>query len=124
MLLYKDLSYQVVGLAMKVHRDLGTGFLEKVYENALMILFEKNKINAEQQKYLEILYYEKNIGDYVADIVVENSIILELKTVEKITGIHIAQTMNYLKITGMKLGIILNFKNEKLEYRRVVLENN
>ncbi|MCS5422134.1 MULTISPECIES: GxxExxY protein [Psychrilyobacter] len=123
-LLYKDLSYQVVGLAMKVHRDLGTGFLEKVYENALMILFEKNKINAEQQKYLEILYYEKNIGDYVADIVVENSIILELKTVEKITGIHIAQTMNYLKITGMKLGIILNFKNEKLEYRRVVLENN
>lgn len=121
-LLYKDLSYQIVGLAMKVHRDLGTGFLEKVYENALMILFEKNKINAEQQRYLKILYYERNIGDYVADIVVENSIILELKTVEKITGIHIAQTMNYLKITGMKLGIILNFKNEKLEYRRVVLE--
>ena len=121
-LLYKELSYQIIGLAMKVHRDLGPGFLEKVYENALIVLFEKNKINAEQQKYLKILYYQRNIGDYIADIVVEDNIILELKTVEKITNIHIAQTMNYLKITGMKLGIILNFKNEKLEYRRVVVE--
>ena len=121
-ILYKDLSYKIIGLAMKVHNDLKQGFLEKVYENALMVLFEENSIKAVQQKNLEIVYYGKNIGDYIADIVVEDKVILELKIVEKITDIHIAQTMNYLKITNMNLGIILNFKNNKLEYRRVVLE--
>jgi len=121
-LLYKDLSYQIIGLAMKVHRDLGSGLLEKVYENALMVLLEKNKINAEQQRHLEIIYYGRNVGNYIADIVVDDRILLELKTVEKITDIHVAQTMNYLKITKMKLGIILNFKNYKLEYKRVILE--
>ena len=121
-LLYKDLSYQIIGLAMKVHRDLGSGFLEKVYENALMVLFEKNKIKADQQKHLEVIYCGKNVGDYIADIVVDDSILLELKTVENITDVHIAQTINYLKITGVKLGILLNFKNDKLEYKRVVLE--
>ena len=112
-LLYKDLSYQIIGLAMKVHRDLGSGFLEKVYENALMVLLEKNKINVEQQRHLEVIYYGRNVGNYIADIVVDDRILLELKTVEKITDIHVAQTMNYLKITKMKLAIILNFKNDK-----------
>jgi len=83
-----------------------------------------SQIIAEQQKCLELSYYSKNIGNYTADILVDDKIIVELKTVEKITEIHIAQVINYLKITGKKLGIILNFKNSKLEYRRVVLEKN
>ncbi len=83
-----------------------------------------SQIIAEQQKCLKLEYYGKNIGNYIADILVDDKIIVELKTVEKITEIHIAQVINHLKITGKKLGIILNFKNSKLEYRRVVLEKN
>jgi len=123
-LVYKELSYKIIGIAMKVHRDLGNGFLEKVYENALMVLFYKENIKVEQQKCLKLEYYGENIGNYIADILVDDKIIVELKTVEKITEIHIAQVINYLKITGKKLGIILNFKNSKLEYRRIVLEKN
>jgi len=107
---------------MKVHGDLGSGFLEKVYENAMMVLFRKKSIVAEQQKNLNLTYYGENIGRYVADILVEDKIILELKVVDKITDIHIAQTINYLKITDKKLGIILNFKNKKLEYKRIILD--
>ena len=121
-ILYKELSYKIIGLAMQVHNELGSGFLEKVYENALMVLFERENIKAEQQKYLELNYYEKNIGNYIADILVEDNVILELKVVDKISDIHVAQVINYLKITKKQLGIILNFKNGKLEYKRVVLE--
>lgn len=121
-ILYKELGFDIIGVAMKVHGDLGSGFLEKVYENAMMVLFRKRSITAEQQKSLNLIYYGENIGRYVADILVEDKVILELKAVDKITDIHIAQTINYLKITGKKLGIILNFKNKKLEYRRVILD--
>lgn len=122
-IIYKEMSYKIIGIAMKVHNDLGSGFLEKVYENALMVLFEKEGIKAEQQKYLELNYYGKNIGNYIVDILINDEIIIELKTVEKISDIHIAQVINYLKITRKKLGIILNFKNRKLEYKRIILEN-
>lgn len=121
-ILYKELGFDIIGVAMKVNGDLGSGFLEKVYENAMMVLFRKRSIRAEQQKSLNLIYYGENIGRYVADILVEDKIILELKVVDKITDIHIAQTINYLKITGKKLGIILNFKNKKLEYKRVILD--
>jgi len=121
-ILYKELGFDIIGVAMKVHSDLGSGFLEKVYENAMMVLFRKRSIIVEQQKNLNLTYYGENIGRYVADILVEDKIILELKVVDKITDIHIAQTINYLKITGQKLGIILNFKNEKLEYKRIILD--
>lgn len=122
-IIYKEMSYKIIGIAMKVHNDLGSGFLEKVYENALMVLFEREGIKAEQQKYLELNYYGKNIGNYIVDILINDEIIIELKTVEKISDIHIAQVINYLKITRKKLGIILNFKNRKLEYKRIILEN-
>lgn len=122
-ILYKELSYRIIGLAMQVHSELGNGFLEKVYENALIVLFERENIKAEQQKYLELDYYGKNIGNYIADILVEDRVILELKMVDKISDIHVAQVINYLKITKKQLGIILNFKSNKLEYKRVVLEN-
>ncbi len=120
-MLYKDLSYEIIGIAMKIHRDLGGGFLEKVYENAFSLLLEKSDISFEVQKELDILYYDKIIGRYIADLIVEDKIIVELKTVDKITEIHLAQTINYLKISNKKLGLIINFKNKSLEYRRVVL---
>jgi GxxExxY protein len=119
-IIYKDLSYKITGLALEVHNELGCGFLEKVYENAMMMLFEREKIPARQQAPADVYFHEKVIGQYFADILVENKIILELKTVDVISNIHTAQVLNYLRATGIKLGIILNFGNPKFSYKRLV----
>lgn len=119
--LYKDLSYKIVGLAMQVHTELGFGFLEKVYENALMVLFEENGIDAVQQAPVTIPFHGRIVGDYIADIVVENSIILELKALDSIAEIHKAQTLNYLKATKYRLALLINFGKHRLEYKRLVM---
>jgi GxxExxY protein len=119
-ILYKETSYKIVGLAMQVHTELGFGFLEKVYENALMIMFDENKIKGEQQVPIKVYFHNKIVGDYIADILVEDSIVLELKAVEKLIPIHKAQTLNYLKATNLKLAILLNFGKHKLEYERLI----
>ena len=118
--LYKDLSYKVIGIAMEVHRELGPGFLEKVYENALMVLFEENNISVKQQEKIKIKFRNKIIGDYIAGIIVEDLIILELKCSKSINPIYKAQLGNYLKATNKKVGIILNFGKESLEVERVI----
>ena len=118
-IIYKDLSYKVIGLAMEVHRKLGYGFLEKVYENSLMVLFERDKVPAIQQAPINVRFEGEIVGNYVADILVDDKIILELKCVETIANVHRAQVLNYLKATGKKLSIILNFGKEKLEYERL-----
>ena len=120
-ILYKDLSYQIIGLAMEVHRKLGYGFLEKVYENSLMILFRREGIRSEQQYPIKVYFEGEVVGNYVADILIEDKIIIELKCVEKINNIHKAQALNYLKATQMRLAIILNFAKDKLQYERLVL---
>jgi len=119
--IYKDLSYKIVGLAMKVHGELGCGFLEKVYENALMLMFKKEGIEAEQQAPIHVMFQEHVIGEYYADILVEGKIILEVKTVDQIIAAHVSQVINYLKATGLKLGMIMNFGEDSFEYKRVVL---
>ena len=106
---------------MKAHTELGHGFLEKVYENALMVLFEENGIRAQQQVPIKVQYHGRVIGDYIADIVVEDSMILELKAAERIAEIHKAQTLNSLKSTNFRLPLLLNFGKRKLEYERLVL---
>jgi GxxExxY protein len=120
-IIYKDLSYKIVGLAIQVWKELGYGFLEKVYENALMILLYENGIKAEQQVPIKVNFHGKVVGDYIADILVENQIILELKAQDKIVDVHKAQTLNYLKATGLKLAIVLNFGKDRLESERLVL---
>ena len=120
-LLYPELSYKIIGAAMEVHRILGSGFLEKVYENSLIVLFNKKQITAKQQHQIPVYFKNNKVGHYVADIIVDDKKILELKTVEKITNIHVAQVLNYLKATEKRLGIIINFKGQSLEYKRVVL---
>lgn len=120
-ILYKDLSYKIVGLAMQVHKELGHGFLEKVYENAMMVLFRREGIPAMQQAPIVVRFLGEVVGEYFADILVEDKIILELKAMEKIIGVHEAQALNYLHATGMHLSIILNFGKEKLEYKRIAL---
>ncbi|TYB31210.1 MAG: GxxExxY protein, partial [Candidatus Mcinerneyibacterium aminivorans] len=98
-ILYKNLSYKIIGLAMKIHRELGDGFLEKVYENSLMLLLEKENIKAEQQTPIKVFYKNKLVGKYFSDILVNDEIILELKTVKNISKKHKAQMINYLNAT-------------------------
>ena len=120
-IIYKDLSYKIVELALEVHNELGCGFLEKVYENALMILLEREGLSAKQQAPADVYFQGKVVGQYFADILVDNKVILELKTVDAISDVHKAQVLNYLRATGIKLGLILNFAKPRFEYKRLVL---
>ncbi len=120
-ILYKDLSYKIVGLAIQVRKELGFGFLEKVYENALMILLEENQVEAKQQFPIRVAFHGRIVGDYIADILVENQIILELKAQDKIIDVHKAQTLNYLRATNLRLAILLNFGKDRLEHERLIL---
>jgi len=113
-------SEKIIGAAYKVSNTLGVGFLEKVYENALAHQLIKDGMRIEQQKPIKVYYYDVVVGDYFADLTVEGAVIVELKTVKRIQGIHLAQTLNYLKATGLKLGLILNFEKPRVEIKRVV----
>jgi GxxExxY protein len=118
--LYRDLSYEIVGLAMEVHRKLGYGFLEKVYENALMVLLEREGNKARQQIPTKVSFEGRVVGYYVADIIVESLTILEIKAAENLCDGHRTQTLNYLRATGLRLAIVLNFGKEKLQYERLI----
>lgn len=120
-LVYKELSFQIMSAVFEVHNVLGPGFLEAVYENALLKELKKRGILAEPQKEIKISYKGEIVGTYFADIVVNDQIILELKAVESLKSLHVAQVMNYLKATGYKLGILINFAAERIEYKRIVL---
>ncbi|MGD0077280.1 MAG: GxxExxY protein [Sedimentisphaerales bacterium] len=120
-IVHKELSYKIVGCAMEVHSQLGSGFLEKVYENALMVLFRKEGIAARQQTPIKVNFEGELVGEYYADILVDEKIILELKTADKIVDIHRAQILHYLTATGIKLGMILNFGSKSFEYERLVV---
>ena len=121
-LLYKEETYKIVGACMDVHRELGCGFLEAVYQEALAIEFANRNIPFEQEKLLRISYKGQLLQkEYKADFVCFNSIIIELKALGKLAPEHYAQTLNYLKITGYKLGLIINFGTTSLQYKRVIL---
>ena len=119
-ILFKDLSYAVVGAAMEVHGQLGRGFLEAVYHRALAHELALRQIPFESKKSLAVLYKGEPAGEYEADMVVDGKIILELKSVAAISAAHAAQARNYLAATGLHLAIIFNFGAESLEYKRVV----
>ncbi len=119
-ILYKDLSYKIIGLAMEVHSKLGYGFLEKVYENSMMLLFRREGIEAKPQAPIKVYFDGEVVGEFFADILVEDKVILELKVLDKSIDVHIAQTLNYLKAAGLGLAIILNFGKKKLEYERFI----
>jgi GxxExxY protein len=118
---YKELSYKIVGLAMQVHTELGFGFMEEVYENALMVLLKESEMNAVSRFPVKVRFHGHLVGDYIADILVDSRVILVLKAHENLLSFHRAQTLNYLKATGLKLAILLNFGKSKLEYERLVL---
>lgn len=110
-----DLSYKIIGAAIEVHRTLGPSLLENVYEDALCIEFEDRLIPFERQKDVGITYKGRPIGNMRLDILVNNLIIVELKSVERLMGIHEAQLMTYLKITEKRLGLLINFNTRVLK---------
>ena len=116
----KELTYQIIGIAMEVYNELGYGFLEKVYEKSLLIEFKEKGLNARNQVPIDVYYHGEKVGDYIADLIVEDKVIIELKAIEKLNKIHGAQLLNYLKATNIKVGLLINFSNGGLEYKRVV----
>lgn len=119
-LLHGDLTYKIIGAAMRVHRTLGHGFLEKVYENSLLVSLRKDGIVAEQQVPIKVIFEGVVVGDYFADILVDKRVILELKACDRIMDIHKAQALNYLKATGTALALILNFGARSFEHHRLI----
>ena len=119
-ILFKELSYAIIGAAMEVHRVLGPGFLEAVYESALAYELTLRGIRFERQMHLPVYYKDQLLGEYIADLVIEGQIILELKAISAISAAHEAQAHHYLAATGLKLAIILNFGAESLQQKRIV----
>lgn len=111
----------IINCAMTISNALGTGFLEKVYENALVLELRKRGLQAEQQKKTPVIYDGAVVGDYTADIVVDNQVIIEVKAAKAIDETHQAQLLNYLKATGLHVGLILNFGTPRLGIKRMVL---
>ena len=120
--LYRELTEKVIGAAMEVHNQLGTGFLEQVYEEALCHELHLRKISFERQKEIDIHYKELVIPrKYKPDLIVDNKVIVELKAISILCGIEEAQLLNYLKATNMRVGLLLNFGKKSLEVRRRIL---
>ncbi|MDY7009477.1 MAG: GxxExxY protein [Planctomycetota bacterium] len=118
---HKELSFEVVGCAYKVHRTLGPGFPEGVYHKALCYELINAEIPFESEKAIEVFHDGKICGEFRADLVVDNKIVLELKALEELNGNHISQAVSYLKATRLKLAILINFGTENLETQRVIL---
>jgi len=115
-----ELSHQIIGMAIVIHKKLGPGFQEKIYEEALLKEFEKAEIEYQRQKVVRVDYDGQSLGNQRIDLLVDDEIILEIKACTKIIPIHRDQLISYLKTTSKKLGLILNFGRSKLEIKRVV----
>jgi GxxExxY protein len=114
------LSERIIGCAIAVANGLGSGFLEKVYENALAHELRKAGLTVAQQQGVSVVYDDVIVGEYAADLLVEAAIVVELKAVRALDDVHQAQCMNYLRATGMHLCLLLNFGRPRLEIRRIV----
>lgn len=111
---------RIIGCAFVVGNTLGVGFLEKVYENALVYELRKQGIKVEQQLPIKVWYDGVIVGNYQADLLVEGSVITELKAVTALDTVHFAQCMNYLKATGLTLGLLINFGSPRVQVKRIV----
>ncbi len=120
-LIYKDEAYMIIGAAMEVHKELGSGFLEVVYQEALVIEFESRGIPYIQESKLEVSYKGHVLTKYYeSDFICYDKIIVETKALSELLGNNQSQVINYLKATGFKLGLLINFGAESLEYKRLV----
>jgi GxxExxY protein len=116
---YNDNTDIIIQCIIKVHKELGPGFLESIYRNSLLIEISSVGLKIEKEKEVKILYKGHDVGIHRIDILVENTIIIELKTVESLSKAHYSQVRSYLKATGLNLGILVNFSKEKADFRRI-----
>ena len=116
-----DLTYQINGAVYEVNRELGPGFLEKVYENALLIELRERGLEAENQVSIKVNYKSEIVGEYIADIIVNGLVILEIKAIEALQKVHEAQLLNYLNATDYKIGLLVNFTHPKAVIKRFIL---
>lgn len=117
--LLSELTETILGCCFDVMNELGTGFLEAVYKNALFIAIKEKGLRAETEKRFEVIFRDRKIGLYIADLIVEGSVIMELKCCDSLLGEHQAQLINYLKASGILVGLLVNFGNRKIEYKRL-----
>ena len=122
-LLYSGLKKNIIGAAIEVHKVLGAGFLENVYEESLAIELELRSIPYEHQKVFDVLYKGRKTRQFICDFVVYDKVIVELKAIKEVSDIEHAQVINYLKVTGLKLGLLLNFGSVSLEIKRLISSN-
>jgi len=121
-IIYEKESYKIIGACISVHSELGCGFLEAVYQEALAIEFRINGISFKQEKTMDIYFKGMKLNKkYIADFICFDKIVLELKALNKITTEHESQLLNYLKATGLRLGILVNFGEGSLKHKRLIL---
>jgi GxxExxY protein len=118
----EDITYKIRGAIFEVNNELGGGFLEKVYENALVLELKRQGLSVQSQLPMEVLFKGELVGEYIADLVVENSIIIEIKAVSRLASAYEAQLLNYLKASGMRIGFLVNFYGKKADIKRYVLD--
>jgi GxxExxY protein len=116
---HQELTAKIIECAYKVHNTLGFGFLEAIYQNALLIELTKAGLQSEKEKRIQVYYDNQLVGDYMADIIVEDKVIVELKSVKELHPAHSAQLVNYLKATGIEVGLLINF-GESVEVKRKI----
>ena len=119
--LYKEETHKIIGCAFEVLNTLGHGLLEKPYENALVVEFQQQGVSFAQQPRFPVIYKNVQVGEYIPDLIVFDKIIVDTKVIESIGNNEKAQIINYLKITGLKVGLLLNFKHPKLQWERIIL---
>ena len=118
--LYVDITREIIGAAFAVYKELGYGFLEKVYENALLIELADRNLKAESQKPVDVAYKGRVVGKYLADIVVEDKVLVELKAEKSYNPKHEAQLIHYLKATNLKVGLLINFGESTCKPKRII----
>jgi len=118
---HAQLTFAIIGCAMEVLNALGHGLHEKPYENALIVEFGLKGIASDQQRRFPVIYKGVPVGEYVPDLIADAAVVVDAKVIERITDLERGQMLNYLRITGLKVGLILNFRRSKLEWERVIL---
>jgi GxxExxY protein len=114
------ITQKIIGCAFSVGNKLGVGFLEKVYENALIYELQKAGLKVQAQVPVQVKYETEIVGDFVYDLLVENEVVVELKAVKALDAVHMSQCLNYLKATELKVCLLINFGKKKIEFRRIV----
>ena len=122
-LLHQSITNTILKVYYEVYNELGHGFLEKVYQNAMYFELKARGLKVESQKEIKVYFKQQLVGEYYSDLIVENKVIIELKATEVLMNAHVAQTINYLKATPIEIGILLNFGSEP-EFKRLIYTNN